>query len=63
MSSEDVLEAEQFNVRPKRHLAHAVRVEVKLVFDDLGEVLPNEKEEVKTSVQEEAVPLCSIQNN
>jgi hypothetical protein len=37
--SEHVFEAKEVDVRAESHLAHAIRVEVELVLDDLSEVL------------------------
>ena len=37
--AQHVLQAQQVHVGAQRHLAHAVRVEVELVLDYLGEVL------------------------
>ena len=41
MLAEDVFQSQQIDVRMQRHFAHAVSVKVKLVFDNLGEMLPN----------------------
>ena len=39
MRTEAILQPEQVYVGAQRHLPHAVRVEVELIFDDFREVL------------------------
>ena len=41
--AQHVLEPQQSDVRAQRHLTHAVRVEIKLVLDDLHKVLINQQ--------------------
>ena len=41
-STKAVLQLQQVNVRPERHLPEAVRMKVELVLKDLGEVLQSQ---------------------
>ncbi len=52
MFAQHVLEAQQVHVGAQRHFAHAIRVEVKLVLDDLREVLQDRSAKNRCCVRE-----------
>ena len=53
MRAEHILKAQKADVRAECHFAHAVSMEVELVFDDLDKMLPETKNKnyLKTTIK------------